>query len=46
MLKAQRLPKWLRLLASNAGDLGSIPDWGTKIRHAMWHSQKKFNKFF
>ena len=22
-------------LSSNAGDLGSIPDWGTRISHAM-----------
>ena len=26
------------------GVVGSIPDWGTKIPHAMWHSQKMFSK--
>ena len=36
---------WLRLHASNAGDLGSIPDWGTKISHATQCSQKKKNYF-
>ena len=32
---------WLRLHASNAGGVGSIPGQGTKIPHAVWHSQKK-----
>ena len=35
------LVQWLRLCASNAGDVGLIPGWGTKISHAMWHGQKK-----
>ena len=26
--------QWLRLHALNAGDIGSIPGWGTKIPHA------------
>ena len=26
--------QWLRLHAASAGDLGSIPGWGTKITHA------------
>ena len=26
---------------SNAGDTGSIPGQGTKIPHAVWHSQKR-----
>ena len=35
----------LRLCTSNAGALGSIPGWGTKIPHAIWYSQKgKKNK--
>ena len=31
------LPWSLRVknLPCNAGDIGSIPDWGTKIQHAM-----------
>ena len=35
---------WLRLCASNAGGVGSIPGWGTKIPNAMhaWCSQKIF----
>ena len=31
----------LRLCASNAGGVGSIPGWGTRIPHAAWHGQKK-----
>ena len=33
--------QWLRPHAPNAGSLGSIPDWGTKIPHVMWRGQKK-----
>ena len=33
--------QWLRLCPSNAGGMGSIPDQGTKIPHAMQHGQKK-----
>ena len=36
--------KWLRLHASKAGDVGSIPSWGSKIPHAMLWNQKKQNK--
>ena len=32
--------QWLRLWASTAGGMGSIPGWGTKILYAMWHGQK------
>ena len=32
---------WLRLCTSNAGGMGSIPGWGTKIPYAVWHDQKK-----
>ena len=35
---------WLRLWVSTAGGLGLIPAWGTKILHALWHSQKKISK--
>ena len=30
----------LRLWAYKAGGVGSTPDQGTKILHALWHSQK------
>ena len=29
--------QWLGLHASTAGGVGSIPGWGTKILHAVWH---------
>ena len=32
--------KGLRFCASNAGDAGSIPGWGTKIPHATQQGQK------
>ena len=32
--------QWLRLCTSTAGGMGSNPGQGTKILHAMWHSQK------
>ena len=34
------LVQWLRLCASNAGGVGSILGWGTKIPYAMQHGQK------
>ena len=37
--------QWLRLPASTAGGMGSIPGPGTKIPHATWRSQKKKKKF-
>ena len=36
--------QWLRLQASNAGDLGSVPGQSIKISHAVWHSQKLIKK--
>ena len=33
--------QWLRLCASSAGSMGSIPGQGTKIPHAMWRGKKK-----
>ena len=39
--------QWLRLHASNAGGMGSIPGQGTKIPHIVWlgeKSKKKINK--
>ena len=41
--------QWLKLCASNAEGVGSIPGRGTKIPHATYHGQEKeklnFNKF-
>ena len=31
--------QWLRLCASNAGGMDSVPPWGTKIPHAVQHDQ-------
>ena len=36
--------QWLRLHASKAGGVGSIPGWGTKILHALWHGHKSTGK--
>ena len=33
--------QWLGPCASTAGDMSSIPGWGTKIPHAMRHGQKE-----
>ena len=33
--------QWLRLCASKAGDMGSIPGLWTKIAHAVWRGKKK-----
>ena len=33
--------QWLKLHASNAGDTGLIPGWGTKIPYAMQRGQKE-----
>ena len=35
------LVQWLRLRTSNAGGVGSIPGWGTKIPHAAWQKKKE-----
>ena len=35
---------WLRLCTCNAGDVGSIPGWGTKIPHAVRCGQKRKKK--
>ena len=32
--------QWVRLCPSNAGGMGSIPGWGTKIQHAVQCGQK------
>ena len=34
----------LRFCASTARDVGSIPDWGTKIPHAMGAAKNFFKK--
>ena len=36
--------QWLKLCASNAGGVGSILCWGTKIPHAPGNNQKKKKK--
>ena len=36
--------QWIRLQASNSGGMGSIPGQGTKILHAVFHSEKFKNK--
>ena len=36
--------QWLRLHASTAGGVGSIPGQGTKILHTVQHGQKKKKK--
>ena len=33
--------QWLRLCAPTEVGMGSVPGWGTKIPHVMWHHQKK-----
>ena len=36
--------QWLRLRASNAGSMGSIPGRGTKIPHGVGRSKKKIHQ--
>ena len=36
--------RWIRVCISTAEGMGLIPGWGTKILHAVWHSQKKKKK--
>ena len=36
--------QWLGHQASSAGSTDLIPDWGTKILHAMQHGQKTGKK--
>ena len=36
--------QWLRLGASNARGMSSIPGKGAKIPHTTWHGQKNTNK--
>ena len=44
-LRTSLVVQWLRLRGSNAGGVGSIPGWGTKIPHAAWSGQEiKINK--
>ena len=35
---------WLTLRASSARGADSLPGWGTKILHAMWHGQENILK--
>ena len=32
--------QWLRLCTTRARGMSSVPGWGTKIPHAMWHGPK------
>ena len=41
ILFKNKLVQWLRLHTSNAGGMGLIPGWGTKIPHAVRCGQKK-----
>ena len=41
-LRTSLVIQWLRLRVSNVGSVGLIPGQGTKITHAIWHSQKIF----
>ena len=34
--------QWLRVYASNAEGMGSIPGWAAKISHAVWYSPNFF----
>ena len=36
--------QWLRLCASNAGGMGSIPGWGSSACHVVWPKKKKKKK--
>ena len=38
--------QWLRLCVSNAGAVGSIPGWGTKIPHAVRPKKNHMYKIF
>ena len=40
-LGTSQVVQWLRLHASTAEGLGSIPGQGTKIPHAVWYGQKE-----
>ena len=40
-LRTSLAVQWLRLCASNTGGVGLIPGLGTKMPHAVWHSQNK-----
>ena len=34
-IRSSLMVQWLRLSSFNAGDMGSIPGWETKILHAV-----------
>ena len=38
--------QWLSYHTSKSGDMGLIPDLGTKIPHVLWHGQKIKKKIF
>jgi len=41
MIQLSLSVQWLGLCTSTAGGMGLTPSWGSKISHALWHSQKK-----
>ena len=43
-MRTSLVVQWFRLHASNAGDMGLILSWGTRIPHAVWLGQKKIKK--
>ena len=42
-LRTSLAVQWVRLCASNTGDVGLISGQGTKMPHAGWYSKKKKN---
>ena len=44
MTRASLVVQWLRFCASNAGGVGSIPGWETKIPHVARYGQKKIKR--
>ena len=44
ILGTSTMVQWLQPHAPNAGDMGSIPGWGTRFPHAAQHGHKKREK--
>lgn len=40
ILEASLVVQWVGLGAANTEDASSVPGQGTRILHAIWHSQK------
>ena len=41
-LETSLVVQWLQFCAASAGGTVSIPGWGTKILHHVWHGQEIF----